>query len=551
VAAALPGGDPLAAALAAGETPSPELVAASGALEGLSPRAAWAILAATVLIAALGLMAVRRIQINGYVPLDRPPQSLEDRAREVLAALGPDRRPEDTAVGFSVDSDYLRSIESRSTTPDRWKVLGDSRPAAVHFYYREGDRPLVSTALSGRVYYANPPLTLSGMAGVELDPQGRLVGYYATTPQREDPPPATAPPVDWSPLFAQARLDPARFTPVPPLWTPPFHTDTRAAWTGTDAARPDLPLRLEAAGYRGKPIFFQMVWEWTRPERMEAVRLRPGQIVANRVGVALALAVTATAFLLARHNVRVGRGDRTGARRLALLTLAGELLAWLLGAHHVAEINGELQLAWRGLGMCLVVAGAVWVLYLAIEPYVRRYWPDMLVSWTRLLAGRWGDPLVGRDVLLGSAVGATVALAVPFVRVVVLAWLGLPPPPPFGEYLDTTLSPRLVLAGLAGLSVAVLADAMLIVLVLTAYRLVLRREPLAAAVFMVTVVLAPAIASPLPFAPALLLNVLGLGAPLYFVVRQGVLVAIIAVFVANVMSAFPCHRRSDTGPRIP
>jgi serine/threonine protein kinase len=35
VAAALPGGDPLAAALAAGETPSPDLVAASGKTEGL------------------------------------------------------------------------------------------------------------------------------------------------------------------------------------------------------------------------------------------------------------------------------------------------------------------------------------------------------------------------------------------------------------------------------------------------------------------------------------------------------------------------------------
>ena len=38
VAAALPGGDPLAAALAAGETPSPEMVAASGESEGLAPR---------------------------------------------------------------------------------------------------------------------------------------------------------------------------------------------------------------------------------------------------------------------------------------------------------------------------------------------------------------------------------------------------------------------------------------------------------------------------------------------------------------------------------
>ncbi|MBM3789472.1 MAG: hypothetical protein FJW35_03870, partial [Acidobacteria bacterium] len=45
VVAALPGGDPLAAAIAAGETPSPEMVAASGSKEGLKPWVAWACLA--------------------------------------------------------------------------------------------------------------------------------------------------------------------------------------------------------------------------------------------------------------------------------------------------------------------------------------------------------------------------------------------------------------------------------------------------------------------------------------------------------------------------
>ena len=53
VAAALPGGDPLAAALAAGETPSPELVAASGE-EGTLPRAkAWLWLAACLIALAV------------------------------------------------------------------------------------------------------------------------------------------------------------------------------------------------------------------------------------------------------------------------------------------------------------------------------------------------------------------------------------------------------------------------------------------------------------------------------------------------------------------
>src|SRR5208337_3424291 len=58
VAAALPGGDPLAAALAAGETPSPEMVAASGASEGVRP-----VLALGLLLAALvGLVCFLFIQ---------------------------------------------------------------------------------------------------------------------------------------------------------------------------------------------------------------------------------------------------------------------------------------------------------------------------------------------------------------------------------------------------------------------------------------------------------------------------------------------------------
>src|SRR5262245_11790389 len=52
LAAALPGGDPLAAALAAGETPSPEMVAAAGGEGALAPRAAWALAAGLVVVIA-------------------------------------------------------------------------------------------------------------------------------------------------------------------------------------------------------------------------------------------------------------------------------------------------------------------------------------------------------------------------------------------------------------------------------------------------------------------------------------------------------------------
>jgi len=73
----------------------------------------------------------------------------------------------------------------------------------------------------------------------------------------------------------------------------------------------------------------------------------------------------------------------------------------------------------------------VGLLYVALEPSVRRHWPYALVAWNRLLAGRWRDPLVGRDVLVGAIAGSAVAL---LLEVAILApgWLGKAPLRPLG-----------------------------------------------------------------------------------------------------------------------
>jgi serine/threonine-protein kinase len=59
LAAALPGGDPLAAAIAAGETPSPEMVAAAGLKEGLRPAVGVA-LVVFIVLAQLFQAAVKK-----------------------------------------------------------------------------------------------------------------------------------------------------------------------------------------------------------------------------------------------------------------------------------------------------------------------------------------------------------------------------------------------------------------------------------------------------------------------------------------------------------
>jgi hypothetical protein len=52
-----------------------------------------------------------------------------------------------------------------------------------------------------------------------------------------------------------------------------------------------------------------------------------------------------------------------------------------------------------------MTSGLFWVFYIALEPVVRRRWPQVLISWTRLLSGEWRDPLVGREVLVGCVLG--------------------------------------------------------------------------------------------------------------------------------------------------
>jgi hypothetical protein len=96
-----------------------------------------------------------------------------------------------------------------------------------------------------------------------------------------------------------------------------------------------------------------------------------------------------------------------------------------------------------------------------------------------------------------------------------------------------------VLTSLIDIAVGTLASAMLLVLILLVFRLVLRHDWLAAIAFMVTLSLPSSIQSPLAFAPALVLNVLGVGAPLYVVLRQGVLVTVVAMFVSRLLSAMP------------
>jgi hypothetical protein len=443
VSALLPGGDPLAAAIAAGETPSPEMVAAAGPDRGLRPELAWACLAASLVGLGVAVLLWAPRILLGRAPLGKAPAVLEDRARTLLQELAPGARVA-SARGYLVDADYVRS-RLGDPSPTRWANLATGDPPVLQFWYRESPQPLVSSHRSGRVSASNPALLLSGMAGARLASDGRLTAFYRVPPQVEEEgskPAAAAP--DWPRLFSEAGLDLARFAPVAPRWTPPLYCDARGAWEGFYDDRGELKVRVETAAYRGEPVWFQIVAPWTRPDRVQPFRFTPAEALGQAVATVILLSLIGIGAVLARRHLRLGRGDRRGSLRLAVWTAAVGILCWAFNADHVRDRSEELGLAMRGVGQALLIALVVWTFYMALEPYVRRLRPETLISWTRLLGGKIADPLVGRDILVGTVWGTAAVVVLASIDRVP-AWLGQPDVSPEWGSPDALLGLRRVL----------------------------------------------------------------------------------------------------------
>jgi serine/threonine-protein kinase len=99
------------------------------------------------------------------------------------------------------------------------------------------------------------------------------------------------------------------------------------------------------------------------------------------------------------------------------------VVGWLLAAKHVLSPMDESALVAGLLGRILIDALTVWVVYLALEPFVRRRTPWRIIGWNRLLAGGWRDPLVGREVLVGLAAGAAFVVGTFLIRIMP-EWFG-------------------------------------------------------------------------------------------------------------------------------
>jgi hypothetical protein len=240
-------------------------------------------------------------------------------------------------------------------------------------------------------------------------------------------------------------------------------------------------------------------------------------------------------ILLGRRNVRLSRGDREGASRVAS-TLGGMIvISGLLMAHQSFELTGTLATL-----LVLVARGALFGLmaytfYMALEPDVRRRWPETLVAWSRVTDARFSDPLVGRDLLFGIGIGALLQLLTQAGHLAP-AWFGHGPTlsPPPGGY-DGTLG-----FGIATVIARVVASVLIATSIALVYLLIyiLLRRRITTSALLGLVLFGVAVATQ-GASVSLIFAALGVTLVVFTLRRYGILALVVALAVSGSLDQIP------------
>lgn len=404
--AALPGGDPLAAALAAGETPSPELVASAGKVEGLPRKYSIPCLVVIVVSFFAAPMFYARHRAVMRAPLEKPPDVLAHDARQLAASFGYPDRPADSELWFEHRGEIVQRL-SKLPGPKLWdKWLAYEAP--IRAVYRESPAPLVASP-TGRVELENPPLSVPGMTSLNLDGHGRLLRFVAV------PTDGVAASISPETTFQALQLELPRFREAPPTLVPAHASDSIRAWKGPHPVLPDTEMTVQVASWRGKITEVNLRYPWQSEGIAQYSAPQPLLRAREILLLVLPIAGAVFAALVARRNWKQGRVDRRGALRLALARFFIGLVAWACTAHPVPtkDMIGLFQNAAADL---LAASVVLWLIYLAVEPAIRARYPHTMITWNRLLAGRWLDPQVAGDVLIGAALGCALLIGAQYIE---------------------------------------------------------------------------------------------------------------------------------------
>jgi serine/threonine-protein kinase len=222
--------------------------------------------------------------------------------------------------------------------------------------------------------------------------------------------------------------------------------------------------------------------------------------------------------------------------RLAGFVLVTTMASWAITTHHVPVLGDEFTNFITSLAMCSLLSGMLWLVYVALEPYVRRRWPGRIIAWNRLLAGDWRDPLVGRDVLLGAFFGCGLMM-LGYAHALVPGWMGMPPVMPQPVYLGGLEGFQYVPALLAAQVLNSLLFSATIMFLLLLLTIVTRRERVAVALLGLILV-------PFFFGSGSLLLDITVGAvvsavTLFVLLRFGMLALVFVEFFLLLFNVYP------------
>ena len=316
--AGLPGGDPLAAALGAGETPSPGMVAAAGDNTPVNRKLALA----GLISVAFGLALVAGFQGSDLLQDDTPstdnPSVLRYETQQILKnELGYSETPADTYDGF--------------------RSFPRTMPESVGYWYRQRARGRLFVyhfwnANWGSLSWAQPdffvpPFTASGELRLILTADKRL-RYFRAIPKKQVFVDQQTSEPRWSEWFSPERIgfdlsereDAADGASVLRRiedhgWTPPDAYDRIAMWEGRTSDGEIF--HVFAAAWRGRPTYFRVIYGELSEGYIPSVYALTRPHDSLWYVFALRLAAAMFGVVLAWRNLRAGRVDRIGGRRLA------------------------------------------------------------------------------------------------------------------------------------------------------------------------------------------------------------------------------------------
>jgi class 3 adenylate cyclase len=465
VAAALPGGDPLAAALSAGETPSPEMVAAAGEGGALQPWKAWSLLGG---IAAL-LVCCTVLSQHGFLfnllPGEKSPEVLSATAREIAHSLGYTEPPVDNAYWFDEDSEYSQYL-SQIPAPERYRRVSEDFPSPLRFFYRQSPKPLTPYYDGGWIVQKdNPVPSTPGDMTTGVDTEGRLQCFRVVPSPHPENVGLTTLSVGWTRLFERAGLDFSQAKTTASDWYTNQLMDQQFAW---DIVRDGKSVTVHGGTYKDRVVLFEVLGPWDHPT--QTADSQPVNRYVGWFAIVLLIGLDLVCLLIARMNMRRGRGDSKGALRGAIAIFVLVFFFMLLEPHRSFDPRWITQWWQVTIAESAGLAFQWWLFYMALEPYIRRTYPQALISWSRLLAGNLRDVLVGRDVLFGVGFGMLIAL-LDALSVALPAWVSIKGiTPAFDSYAFGGIA-AYVATFVSKMSLAMLISVVSLTIVFLAWRL--------------------------------------------------------------------------------